>query len=85
MSFVQDLLEESASLDIEIPNEIFAKDQILVDLEVFEKWRIKAENVLASLDRELKPSNFRHKVEEMEVDFESTPSPKPSLVDEAVI
>jgi len=53
LAFVNDLLQESINLEIEIPVEIFNRDKIMQDLETFQQWREDADSILEELEDEL--------------------------------
>jgi len=53
LNFVKRLLDESDSLEIEIPTEYFDKHRLLTDMKSFQEWRIRTEMTLKYLEKEL--------------------------------
>ena len=53
MAFLRRLLLESDEIEIEIPKEYFNKDKILQELTLFQDWKLKTEQTLKQLEKEL--------------------------------
>lgn len=76
-AFVNELIQESEQLDIEIPNEIFQREKLQADLQTYFEWKKEAEQILDDLEVELLPRNFKTQpVEMMDVDQEADPNLK---------
>ena len=51
--FLKKLLDDSESLDIEIPSDSFDSVKLRQDLNIFNTWKSKAEHVIKKLESEL--------------------------------
>ena len=51
------LLVESDEIEIEIPKEYFNKDKIIEELTLFSQWKVKTEQTLKQLEKELSHSS----------------------------
>lgn len=78
MAFVNELIQESELLEIEIPSEIFQRERLRADLQTYDVWKGETEQVLEDLETELLPKNFRTQPIEdaMDVDQEVEPRTK---------
>lgn len=74
-AFVNELIQESEQLDIEIPNEIFQREKLQADLQTYFEWKKEAEQVLDDLEVELLPRNFKTQPVEMMMDVDQEADP----------